>query len=178
MAGQLPSGRPGPQGLSPSVEFPAAMGYAGVTEQQTRRILLMYGVGAHSMVLKVLDRPGGPGDEVEVVGRLFNGVGVEVRDFDQDGQVEVATLDYDFSHAPDRAFAEAPLQPVYYRWAFRSMAPPPPDADAPAWNFDEVGRGETWDPLTDAREEDGSPPPHINAFLKQPSWVIALPHAR
>lgn len=184
VASHLPAGRAGPQGMLPAVEFPAAVGYAEVTDTDRRQLLLMYGVGAHSMVLQVLNRPE-PGGELVLVGRLFNGVGAsfEVADFDNDGYIEIGTLTYDLEREPDRSFAEACLQPVYYRWSGETGAIEQDElVDEDRWRavlggFEEVGRGATWDPLNDEREPNGRPPPEIDRFLRQPSWMIALPHA-
>jgi hypothetical protein len=159
-ASQLPASRSGPQGILPRLEFPAAIGYAEVTGDNNRQVLLMYGTGAHATALKVFGRVGGPSGEVTQLAQLATGTGAafQVGDFNGDGYVEIATLRYHEAALKNRPLVDAPLQPVYYRFD--------------GGTFVEVGHGEPWDPRL---EKD--PPEHIAPFLRAPGWAITLPSA-
>ena len=111
----------------------ARVGYAKLTEQaEFNDLLIEFPFGAHSAALLVLAHDSF--DELTLLGAVFNGTGhrFHVRERSDGAGSEVITLDYINPLDDDRAFADMPVQPVYYRWLDGA--------------FVEVGRGEAWDP--------------------------------
>ena len=117
--------------------------------------LVEFPFGAHSVVLLALDDDYDGDSRFRLIGVATNGTGARfhVREASNGGGREVVTLDYVRPLTEGRSFAEMPTQAVYYRL----------DRDG----FQEVGRGEVFDPV----EAPWDVPRAIEPFL-DPAWLL------